>query len=71
VLWLGRAAAWPPQPAFSSVRNGRLLADWHDARLFAVGAALAYYLARRNDVAGTILVGTGTLMLLRLGFGWP
>jgi len=47
-----------------------MLADWRDARLFAVGAALAYCLVRRNDATGTILVGTGTLMLLRLGFGW-
>lgn len=51
--------------------NGHLLADWRDARLFAVAAALLYYLARRNDVTGTILVGTATLMLFRLGLGWP
>ena len=51
--------------------NGHLLADWRDARLFAVAAALLYWLARRNDVTGTILVGTATLMLLRLGLGWP
>jgi branched-subunit amino acid transport protein len=51
--------------------NGHLLADWRDARLFAVAAALLYYLARRNDVTGTILAGAATLMVLRLGFGWP
>jgi len=56
------------QPGFQ--RRQRVAADWHDARLFAVAAALTYYLVRRNDVTGTILVGTGTLMLLRLGFGW-
>ncbi|MFZ3120474.1 MAG: AzlD domain-containing protein, partial [Variovorax sp.] len=51
--------------------NGHLLADWRDARLFAVAAALLYYLARRNDVTGTILAGAATLMLFRLGLGWP
>lgn len=51
--------------------NGHLLSDWQDARLAAVGAALLYHLVRRGDVAGTIVIGTGTLLLLRLGFGWP
>jgi branched-subunit amino acid transport protein len=51
--------------------DGHLLADWCDARLFAVAAALAYYLARRGDVTGTILAGTATFMLFRLGLGWP
>jgi branched-subunit amino acid transport protein len=76
--WLWRGLRHAPVAALLAMvvpdvflSNGRLLSDWHDARLFAVGAALAYYLVRRNDVAGTILVGTGTLMLLRLGFGWP
>ena len=51
--------------------DGRLLADWRDARLLAVVAALIYFMVRRNDVTGTILVGTATLMLLRLALGWP
>ena len=43
--------------------NGHLLSDWQDARLAAVGAALLYHLVRRGDVAGTIVIGTGTLLL--------
>jgi branched-subunit amino acid transport protein len=76
--WLSRGLRHAPVAALLAMvvpevflSNGRILADWHDARLFAVAAALTYYLVRRNDVTGTILVGTGTLMLLRLGFGWP
>ena len=53
------------RPAFGDHR-----AQQADARLFAVVAALSYFMARRNDVTGTILVGTATLMLFRLGFGW-
>lgn len=51
--------------------NGHLALHWRDARLAAVGAALLYYQVRRGDVTGTILAGTATLLLLRLGFGWP
>lgn len=43
---------------------------WHDARFLAVGAALAWFAWRRDDITGTILAGTGTLMVLRIGFGW-
>ena len=51
--------------------NGHLLNDWRDARLVTVGAALFYYfLVKRGDVTGTILVGTATLMLFRIGLGW-
>ncbi len=50
--------------------QGRLPADWHDARLAAVAVALIYQVARRGDVTGTILAGTATLLVLRLGLGW-
>ena len=77
-VWLSRGLRHAPVAALLAMvvpdvflRNGHLLADWRDARLFAVAAALVYYLLRRNDVTGTILVGTGTLMIFRIGFGWP
>ena len=44
---------------------------WHDARVLAICAALAYFAWRREGITGTILAGTGTLMVLRIGFGWP
>ena len=76
--WLSRGLRHAPVAALLAMvvpdvflSNGHILADWRDARLFAVAAAWVYYLVRRNDVTGTILVGTGTLMLFRIGFGWP
>lgn len=76
--WLWRGLRHAPVAALLAMvvpdvflSHGHLLADWRDARLFAVAAALVCSLLRRNDVTGTILVGTGTLMLLRVGFGWP
>ncbi len=52
------------------LNQGHLPADWRDARLAAVAAALLYHWARRGDVTGTILTGTATLLVLRLGLGW-
>lgn len=75
--WLWRGLRHAPVAALLAMvvpevflSHGHLLGDWRDSRLFAVGAALAYYSVRRTDPTGTILVGTGTLMVLRLGFGW-
>lgn len=48
---------------------GHLTASWTDPRW--PGAVLgALWFAWRRDILGTILVGTGTLLFLRLGAGW-
>jgi branched-subunit amino acid transport protein len=49
--------------------QGRLISTWMDPRLPAVAVASAYYVWRR-DILGTIVSGTATLLILKLGFGW-
>lgn len=49
--------------------HGELIATWRDARLFGVAAATLWYLWRR-DMLGTILAGTATMLIFRLGLGW-
>ena len=49
--------------------QGKLISSWLDPRLPAVAVATAYFFWRR-DMLGTIVTGTATLLLLKLGFGW-
>ena len=49
--------------------QGQLIGSWRDARLFGAAAATAWYLWRR-DMLGTIITGTATMLILRLGLGW-
>jgi len=74
--WLRQGLRYAPLAAMTAIVvpdlllvDGRLLATWRDARLFGAAAAVAYYYARRG-ILGTILAGTGTMLLLRLLLGW-
>ena len=49
--------------------QGELVANWQDARLYAVAAGAAWFWWRRG-ILGTILVGMAVLLPLRLGLGW-
>jgi branched-subunit amino acid transport protein len=49
--------------------DGRLIATWADARLFAVLAGTAYFWWKRA-ILGTIVSGTAVLLALKLGLGW-
>ena len=49
--------------------QGRLIGTWMDARLFGAAAATAWFVWRR-DMLGTIIVGTGVMLIFRMGLGW-
>lgn len=74
--WLMQGLRYAPLAALVAViapelvmTQGKLIDTWRDARLPAVAATTLYFLWRR-DILGTIVVGTATLLLFRLGFGW-
>lgn len=74
--WLREGLRYAPIGALVAViapelvmSDGRLIGSWADARLFGAAAATAWYLWRR-DMLGTIVVGTGVMMILRTGLGW-
>ena len=75
-VWLQQGLRYAPLAALVAVvapevvmTQGHLIDTWRDARLPAVAVASAYYFWRRG-ILGTILSGTATLLLLRLGLGW-
>lgn len=75
-MWLQQGLRYAPLAALVAVvapevvmTQGQLIDTWRDARLPAVSVASAYYFWRRG-ILGTILSGTATLLLLRLGLGW-
>jgi branched-subunit amino acid transport protein len=49
--------------------EGALIATWHDARIYAVLVATAYFWWRRG-ILGTIVSGTVVLLALKIGLGW-
>jgi branched-subunit amino acid transport protein len=51
------------------MRDGHLIATWHDARIFAAIAASAWFVARRG-LLGTIVVGMAVYLPLHLALGW-
>jgi len=74
--WLREGLRFAPIGALVAVvlpeivmSQGRLIATWQDARLFGVAGATAWFVWRR-DMLGTILAGTGTMLIFRLGLGW-
>ena len=56
-------------PAVVLMPDGQWMDTWQDARWPAAVAGVAWFLWRR-DLLGTILVGTGLMLVLRLGLGW-
>lgn len=74
--WLREGLRFAPIGALAAViapelvmSHGQLITTWVDARLFGAAAAVAWFVWRR-DMLGTILVGTGVMLSLRLGLGW-
>ena len=74
--WLQRGLRYAPVAALVAVvvpevlmTDGRLLNTWQDARLYAAAAGIGWYFWRRS-ILGTIVTGTGVMLLLRLGLGW-
>lgn len=74
--WLREALRYAPIGALVAViapelvmQQGRLIATWQDARLAGALAAVAWFTWRR-DMLGTIVAGTATMLLFRLGLGW-
>ena len=74
--WLREGLRYAPIGALVAVvapdllmSQGHLINTWQDARLFGAAAATAWYIWRRG-MLGTIVVGTGAMLILRLGLGW-
>ena len=74
--WLREGLRYAPIGALVAVvapdllmSQGRLITTWQDARLFGAAAATAWYIWQRG-MLGTIVVGTGVMLILRLGLGW-
>ena len=74
--WVRRGLRYAPLAALAAVvvpevvmSQGELVSTWQDARLFAVAAATAYFVWRR-DLLGTIVTGMLVLLPLKLGLGW-
>ena len=68
-----RRHEFDPDPAMLRpelvMTQGRLIGTWMDARLFGAAAATAWFVWRR-DMLGTIIVGTGVMLIFRMGLGW-
>ncbi|MBL8352435.1 MAG: AzlD domain-containing protein [Burkholderiaceae bacterium] len=74
--WLREGLRFAPIGALAAViapelvmSQGRLIESVVDARLFGAAAAVAWYVWRR-DMLSTIIVGTGLMLILRMGLGW-
>ncbi len=74
--WLREGLRYAPIGALVAViapelvmTQGRLIGTWMDARLFGAAAATAWFVWRR-DMLGTIIVGTGVMLIFRMGLGW-
>jgi branched-subunit amino acid transport protein len=51
------------------LNNGQLINSWRDARLWGALVGTAWFCWRRG-MLGTIVSGTATMLVLRLGLGW-
>ncbi|HYF19384.1 MAG TPA: AzlD domain-containing protein [Ramlibacter sp.] len=74
--WLREGLRYAPLAALTAVvtpdilmTDGELIDTWKDARVFGAAAGIAWYFWR-GSILGTMAVGTGTLMLLRVTLGW-
>jgi len=74
--WAQRGLQYAPIAALAAVvvpevvmTQGRLVANWQDARLFAAAAGVAAFYWRR-DVFLTIVIGMAVYLPLHLGLGW-
>ena len=74
--WLREGLRYAPIAALTAVvapelvmTQGQLIDTWRDARIFGALAGLAFY-AWRRSLFGTIVCGTGVMLLLRFTLGW-
>ena len=74
--WANRGLRYAPLAALAAViapeivlMDGALVDNWRSPRLFAALAGTLYFWWRR-DILGTIVVGTATMLALKLGLGW-
>jgi len=74
--WANRGLRYAPLAALAAViapevllTNGALVEGWRSPRLFAAIAGTAYFWWQRG-ILGTIVVGTATMLALKLGLGW-
>lgn len=74
--WLQQGLRYAPLAALAAVvapevlmSNGHLITTWKDARLFAAAAGAGWFFWRRG-ILGTIVCGTATMLVFRLGLGW-
>jgi branched-subunit amino acid transport protein len=74
--WLRQGLRYAPLAAMAAVvapevlmTNGHVIGTWKDARIFASIAGAAWYFWQRG-ILGTIISGTATMLVLRLGLGW-
>ncbi|MDT8990110.1 AzlD domain-containing protein [Curvibacter sp. APW13] len=78
--WANRGLQYAPIAALSAVvvpevlmAHGAVIHTWQDARIYAVGAGVAYFAWRRGSgqaVLGTILSGMAVYLPLHIGLGW-
>jgi branched-subunit amino acid transport protein len=81
--WLERGLQYAPIAALTAViapevflRQGQLVSTFADARLWAVVAAIAFFLIQKardpkyTSVLGTLVAGMAVFVPLRLGLGW-
>jgi branched-subunit amino acid transport protein len=74
--WANRGLRYAPLAALAAViapevllTDGALVDGWRSPRLFAALAGTVYFWWRRG-ILGTIVVGTATMLALKLGLGW-
>jgi branched-subunit amino acid transport protein len=74
--WANRGLRYAPLAALAAViapevllTDGTLIDGWRNPRLFAALAGTVYVWWQRS-ILGTIVVGTATMLALKLGLGW-
>ena len=74
--WLREGLRYAPAGALLAVvapdivlTQGRMVSSWLDPRLAGTLVAILVYLWRR-DMLSTIVAGTATMLVCRLGLGW-
>jgi branched-subunit amino acid transport protein len=74
--WAMRGLRYAPLAALVAViapeivlTDGKWIATWADARIYAVLVGTAYFWWRRG-ILGTIVSGTAVLLALKIGLGW-
>jgi branched-subunit amino acid transport protein len=78
--WAQRGLQYAPLAALAGVMapeivmtQGQLVHTWQDARLFAVGTGILWYLCMRRSpwaLLGTLVTGMLVYLPLHLGLGW-